>query len=653
MIKIRRIFFIASFLIICIFHSNAQVNSVVFGKNRIQYKKFKWEYYQTKNFNVYYHQNGEELAKYVLQLAEKELPQIEATAEYSLQRRANIIVYNDYVELQQSNIGLETDILNTGASTRLVNNKMLVYFDANHENLKNQIRHGIAGILTKNILFGDDIGEIAGNQTLLDLPKWFTDGYESYLGKNWSTALDDQLKAEILSGKYSRFSKFSFANPALAGHSFWYFIEEKYKKENATYFFFLARTQKSINKASLQVTNKSFKALSAEFMEFQEEKYNEDNQGRRTAPDGNMIESFVINPRLNYFRFNVNPNANDNSFVVSRYKKGIVSVILNQEDGPTTLLKYGIRKKETEINPNYPMMAWDITGTKIAVVYPEKGLVKLFVYDVSSKSKQYNIDISAYFDQIQDIKYMADNRNLLISAVKNGHTDIYTFDLEKEKANQLTNDVYDDLDPSFVTFPNKTGIIFSSNRPTATAVSGDTSLPSNNRFNIFMITNYESKPEFNQITQLTHLKYGNARFPAQYNVNHLTFVSDENGIANRYAGLFTTKKIRVDTFVQIGIDLLKNPTTKQIDSTLKAYNKKSVDSVSAISISEDSAFTFAITNYENGLSETKSSGENRILSEVILQENEKSLYKLNVNENVLKKRDVIATPTKYASKLML
>ncbi|HKZ66676.1 MAG TPA: hypothetical protein VJ111_09990, partial [Chitinophagaceae bacterium] len=38
--------------------SNAQVNTVEFGKNRVQYQKFKWKYYQTENFNTYFSQDG-------------------------------------------------------------------------------------------------------------------------------------------------------------------------------------------------------------------------------------------------------------------------------------------------------------------------------------------------------------------------------------------------------------------------------------------------------------------------------------------------------------------------------------------------------------------------------------------------------------------
>ena len=51
----------------------AQVNTVEFGKNRLQFKKFKWKYYQTTNFNTYFSEGGQELGKFVCQLAEKEL----------------------------------------------------------------------------------------------------------------------------------------------------------------------------------------------------------------------------------------------------------------------------------------------------------------------------------------------------------------------------------------------------------------------------------------------------------------------------------------------------------------------------------------------------------------------------------------------------
>ncbi len=652
MVKFSRLIFVIFSIIFLSTDMIAQVNAVTFGKNRVQYKKFKWQYYQTQNFNVFFNEGGMEIAKYVAQLAEKELTQIETAAEYSLQRRANLILYNNYTDYRQTNIGLETDILSIGGVTKLVNNKMVLYFDANHANLKRQVRLGIANVLTQNVLFGDDIGEVAGNQTFLDLPSWFIDGYVAYLGENWSADLDDELKSEMLSGNYTKFSKFAFEKPLLAGHAFWYFIEEKYKKENVTYFLYLTRMYKKMNKASLQVTKKKFKDLQAEFMEYEEEKYLKDITRRKSYPKGNMVDGFDISPRLNYYRFNVNPNKKDNSYVVTQYKKGIVRVILNYDYENKTLIKYGTRSLENQIHPSYPMMAWDPKGTRISIIYPDEGRLKLMVYDVIAGSKQYLYDLTEEFSQVQDIKYMLDSKTLLLSAVKNGHTDIFTYNLESRNVKQITNDVYDDLDASFVAFPNKTGIIFSSNRPSANAKTSDTVLPSNNRFNVFLITDFGDKPELNQISRLSDLKYGNARFPMQYNSNHFTFVSDENGVGNRYAGFFTTKKTGLDTLVLINEEILRNPSQNEIDSTLRAYKKQEVDSVAVVSVSEDSAYTFPLTNYQSSIAETRIAGDNNQVSEVTRQSDQKILYKLKIDEAVLSKRNVTAQSTEYGKKLM-
>ncbi len=642
------------FLLGCCFlavSSSAQVNAVEFGKNRVQFKKFKWSYYQTRNFNIYYYQTGEALAKFVAQSAEKELPQMEAAAEYSLQRRANIILYSEYADMQQSNIGLGIDWQNNGG-TKLVNNKVVVYFEADHQKLRLQIRKGIAQILTENRLFGDDIGEIAGNQALLDLPKWLTDGYINYLAQNWSTELDDELKSEMLSGNYSKFSKFAFSKPQIAGHAFWYFIEEKYKKENVTYLLYLATIYKNLNKACMQVCKKKFKDVLAEFLEYQDDKYYKDIAKRKPYPKGNYIDGFEINNRLDYFRFNVNPNKRNNSYVVTQFNKGIVRVIYNDDFQNKTLLKYGIRSYKNEMNPNYPLMAWDPKGTRIAVLYTKEGKLNLFVYDIVTRFKQFKIDLTKQFDQVQDMKYMLNSNTLLLTAVKNGHTDIYTLDIQNEKIKQITNDVYDDLDASFVAFPNKTGIIFSSNRPTPLAKSGDSVLPGASKYNIYLITNFGDKPELNQITQLSHLKYGNARYPMQYNENHFTFVSDENGVGNRYAGFFTTKKEGLDTLVLISDVILRNPSAKEVDSLLRVYKKKDVDSIAVVSISSDSAYTFPLSNYQSTLGETRIAGDNNQVSEVTRQSDEKVLYKLKIDENTLRRRNITAQPTEYMKKIM-
>jgi hypothetical protein len=99
------------------------------------------------------------------------------------------------------------------------------------------------------------------------------DGYVSYVGENWSAEMDDQLKSALLSGKYRNFYQFAYDKPALAGHAFWRFIADNYKKENVTYLLYLSRIYKSTNSASLKVTKKKVKDLLAEFMQKESDKY--------------------------------------------------------------------------------------------------------------------------------------------------------------------------------------------------------------------------------------------------------------------------------------------------------------------------------------------------------------------------------------------
>jgi hypothetical protein len=648
----KKIFLLLPLLFAIAIIGKSQVSSVEYGKNRIQYNKFKWQLYQSPNFNAYFNKNDTELAKYVIQIAEAELPLLEKFAEYSVQRRVNVIIYNNFNDMKQSNIGMDMDWQNSGGTTTLVNNKMIVYYNSNHEDLRRQIREGIVKVLTQNLLFGDDIGEVAGN-SLLDLPQWLVDGYVAYAAQNWSTQLDDELKNELLSGKYKNFYALLAEKPLLAGHAFWYYIEEAYKKENTTYLLYLARIYKSLNKAIQEVTGKrKLKNVLSNFMEYQEEKYYKDNTRRKNYPKGSTITSMPVGKKVDYFHFNVNPNKKDGTFGVVQYKKGQYKLILSDGYNDITLLKIGSKSRMNEINPNYPIMAWDPLGNRLSVIYGEAGKLKLFVYDVISKTKPTTRDLTATFDQVQDMKYVDNNRTLVLSAVKNGHSDIYLYDIENDKAKQLTNDVFDDLDPSVVHFRNRSGILFSSNRPSADAVGGDTSLL-RNKFNIFLITDYSSnKTALSQLSQLTNLKYGNARDPAPYDNDHFTFVSDENGIGNRYAGFFSTKREGLDTLVLIGDEILRNPTINEVDSTLKALKKSDVDSIAVVSVSSDSAYVFPITNYANSLLETREAGLNNQVSEVSRQGDYKTLYKLKINADALSKRNVSSRPTTYMKRVM-
>lgn len=629
--------------------SSAQVNTVEFGKNRVQYQKFKWKFYQTENFNSYFSQDGLGLGKYVAQVAEAELPTIEEFVEYGLQRRINIVIYNNYDEMQQSNIGIGIDWQNTGGVTKLVNNKVIVYYDGNHENLRRQIRQGIARTLVENLLFGDDLGEFAANQALLDLPKWLTDGYIAYAAENWNTFLDDDLRGVMLAGTYKNFYQFAFEKPELAGHAFWKYIADKYGKNKTTYFLYLSRIYRNLNNASYKIAKKKFKIILRDFMTDVQNQYFKDIRGRRNTPRGQLSVSEYIGKK-DYYHFNANPAPRSFTYAMVEFNQGRYQVVLMENFiNRKILVKQGVRTRENDRHPNYPLLAWDGKGTRLAVLYNEEGKNKFFVYDLVNRVKLWKHEVDK-FDQIQDMKFMLDNNTLIMSAVRSGQSDIYIYKIDKQSIEQITNDVYDDLDPSFVAFPNKTGILYASNRPTAQAASSDDSLPARH-FNIYLVDNW-NKSEAKQISKLTDVKLGNARFPSQYNTSHFTFVSDENGINNRYAGFFKTERAGLDTLVFIGDEMLRNPSQKDVDSLLTEWNKTDIDSVGFVSVTNDSSYVFPLTNYQSSMLETRTAGDNQQVSEVVKLGDVKLLYRLKVDENTLRRRNVNAKPTEYMRKVI-
>jgi len=637
-----RLFFTGTLLLTTYFLSQAQTNTVEFGQNRVQHKNFKWRYYQTRHFNTYFSQNGLELGKYVAQEAEKELPSLEQFMEFSFRQRLNIVVYNSFGEMKQSNIGIGVDWQNTGGVTKLVGNKMIVYFDGDHKHLQNQIRQGIARVMLETLLFGEDIGEFAGNAVLIDFPKWFTDGFIAYAAENWNAEKDEELKAILQSGKYTKFNSLAYDHPLLAGHAFWFYVESKYGKDAVPYLMYISRINRGLKRGFEQVLSQTPKKAMEDFMMYNIRKYQQDNRRRRQIARGRTVVTREVG-KSDFYRFQANPR--NNSYAVVEFKKGLYRVQIQVGDNkPKILLRSGVKQLANQLDPNYPQIAWNQKGNRIAVVYEYEGRTRLMVYDLISKitTKQ---DLNM-FDRVIDMKYFFEFDNtLLLSAVKNGHTDIFTYNISNYKTEQITNDVFDDLDPSFVAFPGKSGIIYSSNRPSPTARSADTVLPGG-RYNVFLVDNWNKTSE-KQISQLTDMKHGDARLPMQYNNTHFTFVTDENGIRNRFAGFFKSERAGVDSLFFVGSEILHNPDPSELDSALSAYGTTAPDSVAAITITKDSTYVFPVSNYQYGIKESRIAGDQGMVSEVTAINNFKRLVKLKVDTTALRKRNVTARPTAF------
>ena len=94
------------------------------------------------------------------------------------------------------------------------------------------------------------------------------------------------------------------------------------------------------------------------------------------------------------------------------------------------------------------------------------------------------------------------------------------------------------------------------------------------------------------------------------------------------------------------------PSLKEVDSLLKEWNKTDIDSVGFVSVTNDSSYVFPLTNYQSSLLETRTAGDNSQVSEVVKQGDIKFLYRLRVDENALRRRNITARPTEYVKQVI-
>jgi len=66
---------------------------VVFGKNKVNYSRYEWEYIKSEHFDVYFPHGSYRLAEFTAKEAERALVRIQKALKYTLHSRIPMIIY--------------------------------------------------------------------------------------------------------------------------------------------------------------------------------------------------------------------------------------------------------------------------------------------------------------------------------------------------------------------------------------------------------------------------------------------------------------------------------------------------------------------------------------------------------------------------------
>jgi len=521
------------------FYNGMQMN---FGKNRVQYNNRYWKYYRFDRFDVYSYENGTDLALYVADFVEKELALIERFFDYDIERRLIFLTYNKLSDFRQSNIGLvsEAEEYNIGGTTNIIQNKVFLYFDGDHMNFERQIRAAIAEVLVSEMMFGKGLKDNMTSSTMINLPDWYLKGLISFVSNPWDYEMENRVKDGIVSGKYRKFVNLQDDDARYAGHSFWKYVADLYGESIIPQILYITKINKNAESGFHYVLGSKLKELSTDWSAYYMGLYNAMEESAGLPDQGKILKK--PNKRRVYQNIKISPDGRMVAYVTNQ--KGQYKIWIHNEatDDQKRIYKRG-EKLDQIHDYSFPEIAWHPSSQILGFVTEEKGELKFHIYNL--ETKQITTRNLLLFEKVLDISFSPDGRKLVFSAVADGQTDIWVFDIAASTNDRITNDLADDFNPRFIN--NMNNISFVSNRRSDTIfIEND---PENNTTTAFAVFVFDYAGRSQVLQRISEGEYFNHAQPLSPRHNEFFYLSDKNGIVNRYYAQYDSTISLVDTTI--------------------------------------------------------------------------------------------------------
>jgi hypothetical protein len=593
-----------------------------FGQNRVQYGKFEWSFLRSENFDSYFYSGGRELAGFSARTSEEHLNEIEQIVDHRLSGRVEIINYNTLSDFKQTNFGVLSDqAQNPGGYSQVVSNKVFIYFNGNHDDFQAQVRSGLSLVLVNELLFGGSIQDRIQNAALLNLPDWYLFGLTQYIGREWDVEKNNKLKDLIQNKKVKKFNRLIQKDPMLAGQAFWRFLIDKYGIEVVANMLYVTRLSRNYESALIYVTGDNLKQTSKDMMRYYKEQYAKEDTLRNVPTNDFKIKRRLIpyvEPQLK-----VSSRGDKLVFTTNKYGKYKIWLMETKTGKQKKVFRGGFKYHAFERDHSFPMISWHPGGEKFSFIYERKGRLFLTTVDLLNKNKKQTIEFFK-FDKINSFAYSDNERTLVLSATRKGQSDIFVYDMNTRRERQLTNDLHDDLYPRFVDGSSK--IIFSSNRNSG--LLNAPSLPTLQQGNSLDVYLYDYENQSQQLVRLTHTPNINETEPIEYNNTYFAYLTEYNGIKNRYAARYEEEYDYTELIVKYTDDE-KLPDTlffdqlKELGNEFTYENKtisldSSVAKIDTIIHNKTIVFTYPLTNYKRNILTHDVSRQTKMVYETIM-----------------------------------
>ncbi|WP_051718453.1 PD40 domain-containing protein [Hymenobacter sp. IS2118] len=453
--------------------ARAQTAQEPFGRVRIQHKAFRWQQLSTQNFNIMFYDGGEPSARRAAEYAEKELQRITALIGYYPYSKTTMLFYNSVGDLRQSNIGLTaTQQQVNGGETPLARmSKVQIAFSGQETEFKRELSTQITQVLLNDMMYGGSLKEVLQSSYLLQLPNWFIGGASAYAAEGWSVDMDGFMRD--MSKQYptgNRTAPYFLRSSTLAGQSIWNYVAERYGYTTIQNILNLTRITRDVEVGISSSLNVPFKVFMKDWLT-----YYRDLNGQPVATLVEPEKKFRQSGRNRHADVFSQPTLSPNGQQVAyaQNEQGRYRVVVMNRDGSRRhiISRGGHKTPDQQVETRLPVVAWR-GNSQVAMAEMRRGEMALRLRDAKGlglvtrirEAVRFSRPASVFdgYDQVLSMSYAPDGKALVFSAVRDGQNDIYLLRAGSRKPEQLTNDLFDDVQPVFL--PGGQGLVFSSNR---------------------------------------------------------------------------------------------------------------------------------------------------------------------------------------------
>ena len=531
-----------------------------YGKNRVQYNGFGWKNHSYTRFKIHYSGKNKELAVYVARTLHHYLNDAEDKLDYTFPEKMEVIVYSSQAKFRQSNLGVSNDeTTELGGNSKIVGSKVFVYYPGNHQEFNKIIKGAVYEVLLKHMFYGGNWKTIIKSNLTSNMPIWLEKGLINYFIEGWDSNIESRLKDLVLTKRINSFNDLLLEEKIIVGQGIWNFIAENYGTSSLTSILGITRITQNIERSFSGAIGLNYVDLNRKCIEFYKKRYISDYK-QQQEPQGDLI---TIKQKKESVYYSIKPSPDNDKIVYIENTMGKYRVkLFDKSTQKTTKLFVAESKLDRIQDYSYPVVEWHPSGEAIAFYSERKGKVMFYFYTLSDKELTKK-EMKGY-DKILSFCYSPKGDKIVISAVINGQTDLFMYNVSGGGKIRLTNDLYDDLNPRFV---DNMHIVFASNRLSDTITPRKIEidfLPSKN--DIFVYPIFEHNHTFKYLTRITNSPKSNEIQPFPIKNNKFQFLSDQNGLYNRFESNRDSSIAFIDTTIHYNYSISSIPLTNTVTS---------------------------------------------------------------------------------------